>query len=328
MEALSINLGIIFGLQILNGSILKVGPAYIWTWFKSKEWSKQHARKWIWSMLHGNDSNSYMRIISRPETEFLLIQVKLLSLLVHSHFLQSVALLLTFPPPSQHDTQALSISNYMNIVIQFGYMALFITAMPMAALFVLLFNVITLLCDVSATVTHLSVRYAKLTGTIVGVEHVIRVPKTAAEIIRFYRHMVRHIRLSTTRHRRDVYIRRKSMFMVIVVAAVITNAGITVFTLTQFDFFSPTEKFWLFVIFQWSCFSVQALLIYLVPATPWEVQIQSARAKFLVSKLINREPDKLRRERNYPFPGEIGVFEEDEYGPIVRVSGMKGESYE
>jgi len=36
----------------------------------------------------------------------------------------------------------------MNIVIQFGYMVLFITALPMAAVFVLLFNVITLLCDV------------------------------------------------------------------------------------------------------------------------------------------------------------------------------------
>ena len=90
MEALSINLGIIFLLQILNGSILKVGPAYIWTWFKSKEFHKQHAVKWIGALFKALKS---FRTISLPESEYLLMQ---------------------------HDILTISIYNYTNIVIQFG----------------------------------------------------------------------------------------------------------------------------------------------------------------------------------------------------------------
>jgi len=81
------------------------------------------------------------------------------------------------------------------------------------------------------------------------------------------------------------------MFMLIVISAVITNAGISVFTLTQFNYLNGTYKIWMFIIFQWACFSVQAFLIYLVPNIPWEVQIQQARKNFLVSKIIDKVPD-------------------------------------
>jgi len=79
--------------------------------------------------------------------------------------------------------------------------------------------------------------------------------------------------------------------MLIVTAAVVTNAGISVFTLTQFGYLDSSYKIWAFIIFQWACFGVLAILVYIVPSTPMEVDIQRSRKRFLVSKIIDKVPD-------------------------------------
>lgn len=41
------------------------------------------------------------------------------------------------------------------------------------------------------------------------------------------------------------------------VAAVLTNAGLITFTMTVFNDYSSSVRFWIFIAFQWVCFSLQ-----------------------------------------------------------------------
>jgi hypothetical protein len=41
------------------------------------------------------------------------------------------------------------------------------------------------------------------------------------------------------------------------VAAVITNAGLAVFTMDVLDSYSEAFRFWTFILFQWVCFALQ-----------------------------------------------------------------------
>ena len=75
-------------------------------------------------------------------------------------------------------------------------------------------------------------------------------------------------------------------------------------------------------------FRSQAILIYLVPEVSWEVQIQSARENFLVSKVINQKPDENDQERNCPHAGELEQVQEDIYGPELRDAELIGTAEE
>ena len=41
------------------------------------------------------------------------------------------------------------------------------------------------------------------------------------------------------------------------IASVITNASLTVFTMSVLDVYSTSTRFWLYVGFQWTCFAFQ-----------------------------------------------------------------------
>ena len=82
------------------------------------------------------------------------------------------------------------------------------------------------------------------------------------------------------------------MFLLVVYVGVVTNAGIVTFTLTQFDVYPLWVKLWIFIVFQWTCFLWQALLMYLIQETPDKVRYQRKRNKFIVSKVISRRPDE------------------------------------
>jgi hypothetical protein len=43
----------------------------------------------------------------------------------------------------------------------------------------------------------------------------------------------------------------------ITVASVVTNAGLSVFTMQQWDHLSSTKRYWIFLGFQWTCFALQ-----------------------------------------------------------------------
>ena len=56
----------------------------------------------------------------------------------------------------------------------------------------------------------------------------------------------------------------QTIFLIISVIAVVTNAGLTTYTMTTLDGFSMEFKFWVFILFQWICFMLQVkqLLLY------------------------------------------------------------------
>jgi len=48
------------------------------------------------------------------------------------------------------------------------------------------------------------------------------------------------------------------------VVAVVTNAGLTAYTMTTLDGFSMEFKFWVFILFQWTCFMLQVKELFML----------------------------------------------------------------
>jgi hypothetical protein len=77
----------------------------------------------------------------------------------------------------------------------------------------------------------------------------------------------------------------------IIVAAVVTNGAMIVFTMQLVRDYSTFTQFWVFIGFQWVLFFVQYVIRAIIPDIPFEVEIQTDRADFLNRKIIEREPD-------------------------------------
>ena len=92
------------------------------------------------------------------------------------------------------------------------------------------------------------------------------------------------------------------IFTSIAKIAVVTNAGIAIFTMPTFDAYGFGYKVWLFVWFQYICFAFQGMVMVMVPDMPESRLIQLKRAEFINSKLIDKLPDdelKLTAEKNF-----------------------------
>lgn len=167
-----------------------------------------------------NKKSANEKEVSRPEREFLL---------------------------APYDSLDTSMVRYTSAAIEFGYMALFVSALPVVILAALLSNLIESKAQA----------YQML--------HFLRrpIPESASSIGTW-----------------------KVVLFILSTAAVITNAGLTVFTMTTFDQFSLVIKLWIFILFQWICFTVQLIVQLLVPSTPEDIKIQQQRTDFLVDKLI------------------------------------------
>lgn len=50
---------------------------------------------------------------------------------------------------------------------------------------------------------------------------------------------------------------RQSIFLLLSVISVVTNAGLTVFTMNTLNGLSDAHRYWIFVLFQWVCFILQ-----------------------------------------------------------------------
>ena len=72
--------------------------------------------------------------------------------------------------------------------------------------------------------------------------------------------------------------------------SVVTNAGIIVFTMDLFDDESDSDRFWIFILFQWILLGFQASIQALIPDVPPEVGIQLSRQKVLVERAIYKIP--------------------------------------
>lgn len=182
------------------------------------------------------------------------------------------ALTLVFP---QTDLIQAGLKNYAEIAIQYGYTALFVTALPMAAAYALISNIIDVKGD-AFKVLKMSQR---------------PFPKGAEDIGTW-----------------------QTIFLIITVAAVITNAALTVFTMDTLNHFSFQLRMWIFIGFQWTCFTLQvwssflslllfrsiihildilrqAMIMEIIPDVPEEIEVQLQRTEFIVDKLIDKVKD-------------------------------------
>ena len=145
-----------------------------------------------------------------------------------------------------------SIDDYSELLIQFGYQTLFVTALPASALLVLISNHFELRYDVDKMLYQTRRVY----------------PKSAEDIGTW-----------------------QTVFNLMTTCAVPANAALVAFTMTVFDNHSLTLRFWLFLGIQWFIFSMQSLLRYLIPDVPAPVAIQLQRSDFITSKVIDLTPD-------------------------------------
>jgi hypothetical protein len=121
----------------------------------------------------------------------------------------------------QYDEQGNNIADYADVTIQFGYTAMFVSALPLAASFAYISNIIN------------------TQGNAWKLLNIFQrpIPKGAEDIGNW-----------------------QTIFLMLSIAAVITNAGITIFTMTVLDQFSIEFRFWVFIGFQWTCFTCQVIL--------------------------------------------------------------------
>eukprot|EP01031_Cornospumella_fuschlensis_P027354 gene27354-33040_t len=154
----------------------------------------------------------------------------------------------------KYDTMSSSLEEYAEVAIQFGYTALFVTALPMAAACALLSNIMEMKGDGWKMLNVYQRPF----------------PKGAQDIGTW-----------------------QTIFLMIAIAAVITNAGLTVFTMDALDDYSLTFRFWVFILFQYVCFSLQGLIMAAIPDIPEEIEIQQARTTFIVDKLVDKVADDV-----------------------------------
>eukprot|EP00604_Paraphysomonas_vestita_P001703 CAMPEP_0174817746 /NCGR_PEP_ID=MMETSP1107-20130205/254_1 /TAXON_ID=36770 /ORGANISM="Paraphysomonas vestita, Strain GFlagA" /LENGTH=652 /DNA_ID=CAMNT_0016028733 /DNA_START=1071 /DNA_END=3029 /DNA_ORIENTATION=+ len=147
-----------------------------------------------------------------------------------------------------------SLNDYAEIAINFGFIALFVTALPIAAFA----GFISSLLEVKADAWKLMLIYQR------------PIPRGAEDIGMW-----------------------QQIFTIVASVACITNAALSVFTMDVLDKYSPWFRMWFFILFQWICFSIQTIAMALVPDEPQESIIQRARRDFLTEKVILQIPDEV-----------------------------------
>eukprot|EP01031_Cornospumella_fuschlensis_P034701 gene34701-42020_t len=148
--------------------------------------------------------------------------------------------------------------NYGESILQFGYTALFASALPIATFYSLMLNIAVMRVN--------AWQYLKLKQR--------PSPKGAEDIGSWL-----------------------TILQLLAVFSVVTNAGIIVFTMHSIGG-GKTEAQWggewgTFVYIQWACFILQGIIAYLIPDNPEEVRVQLKRSRAIVDKVINRLPDDV-----------------------------------
>jgi len=150
------------------------------------------------------------------------------------------------------DTSRKVIEDYGEVAIQFGYQVLWVSALPAASAFAFFSNLVTVRGNAWKLI-HMHRRPVPLCGEDIG--------------------------------------RYQDILTILAGAAVITNAGMTVFTMTVLDAYSAVTRFWIFVAFQWVCFLVQSVVMAVIPDVPEEIDFHMQRAEYLTSKIIDKVAD-------------------------------------
>jgi anoctamin-10/anoctamin-7 len=166
-----------------------------------------------------------------------------------------------------YDTTKESIASYADQAVQFGFSLLFITALPCASFFSLL----NVYIKTKFNMWKLATFYQR------------PAPVGAQDIGTW-----------------------QSIFSIISVAAVITNAALICFTMTVLHQYSLFGRVWIFIGFQWVLISIQYVTQAIIPDVPESVEIQLARTEFINDKVIEKVPDE-----DFDDPVETEVIVED-----------------
>jgi len=159
-----------------------------------------------------------------------------------------------------------SMKDYSAMALHFGYIALFIAALPIA-------------------------------GFLGFISAIIEVKNSAWKLLSVYRRPV-----PTSAEDIGAW---QSIFLIIAIAAVATNAGITCFTMTVLDDknWSSTVilkvKLWTFIIFQWVCYITQAIIMEAIPDIPEQAIYHLQRNEHIVSKVIDHVADDDDHDKAY-----------------------------
>ena len=145
--------------------------------------------------------------------------------------------------------------DFVDLALQFGYNTLFASALPISSLIIL--------------VSH----FIDIRGKAWKLLHLYQRPRPSpAEDIGAW----------------------QTIFTLLNIAAVIVNAALSVFSMYTFNNLDTQARYWIFIGFQWSCFSLQALLMAAIPDVPESVEIQLTRTAFLVDKFVDLVPDDVK----------------------------------
>ena len=178
-----------------------------------------------------------------------------------------------------YDTDNAMLADMSDLVIQFGYVIMFIVAMPLAATFALLCNMIKMKGDAWALITL----------------HQRPIPVKAANI--------------------GVW---QDIFTIISIIAIISNGGMTVLTMNVInDYRSSDGGFWFFTCFQWFGFLFQYLFFQYIDDVPPSVAIQVERTRFFREKIFDKKlnqsmydivqqiTNKFKKKKKPPPPSPI-----------------------
>jgi anoctamin-10/anoctamin-7 len=164
----------------------------------------------------------------------------------------------------EYDTMQTSIADYADTAIQYGYLTLFVTALPIAPFFTVIINN-------------------------------VKMKLSTYKLTKYYQ---RPLLLGA----QDIGT-WQAIYATMSVIAVVTNAGILCFTMnlslfnpvynSEFECLSGCQNpIWFFIYFQWILISFQAFLGAYIPDKTEDVEVQEARLDFIIDKLILFVPDE------------------------------------
>lgn len=169
----------------------------------------------------------------------------------------------TIPRPEQEELRADynpikdDIRDNAEVVIQFGYMMLFVVALPIGAFASAIFNII------------------KFKMSAYKLLHVYeRATPTGCEDIGTW----------------------QTIYFLVNVSAVVCNSALVVFTMVVLDGYSPYEKMWTFIGIILACYLIMYGMMEAVPDVPREVEIQMERQEHIISKVIEKVADDKEEE--------------------------------
>lgn len=168
-----------------------------------------------------------------------------------------------------------TVEEYSEIVIQFGYVTMFVAAFPLAPLFAVVSNYV----------------------------------KIRIYAINLFGQMRRPLPVGCKGIGTWV-----DILQVVSLVSVITNSGIICFTMNATAGVTGTGgSFQLFLLMQYVLFTLMAATAYFVPDVPECVPIQGRRSEYLISKIINGDPDPVPREYNAALnPRDLAVNDDED----------------